>query len=160
MEDRDWTPRRSEPSCVPLLNMNRSHTWDRLLAPGCDELTSRCQTSCRCELFGEISLLSLGTFYPFERDGLPHRTTGSLWLTCPVRLVCPTVSFSLCYYTQIWRFPSALNQPFCKPPLLLGDRPSQIYPPDIDPLIQDNLYVVCNSNIQGWYLKDGLTLLV
>src|SRR5690554_262565 len=44
--DRDRTvSRRSEPSSRTTLMDEQSNPWDLLQAPGCDEPTSRCQTS-------------------------------------------------------------------------------------------------------------------
>ena len=74
-------------------------------APGCDEPTSRCQTSCRCGLW-EISLLSLGSD-PLS-DGTTH-TAGSLSPTfVPARLVGLAVRLPYAFALNA-RFPTALR---------------------------------------------------
>ena len=66
--DRDRTvSRRSEPSSRTAL-MGEQPNRGQTTAPGCDEPTSRCQTSPSMWTLGEISLLSRGSFYPLS-DG-------------------------------------------------------------------------------------------
>ncbi len=67
--DRDRTvSRRSEPSSRTAFNGRTAQPLGPTTAPGCDEPTSRCQTSPSMWTLGEISLLSPGSFYPLS-DG-------------------------------------------------------------------------------------------
>ncbi len=59
--DRDRTvSRRSEPSSRTALMGEQPNPLGPTTAPGCDQPTMRMQPSRRCELLGEISLLSPG----------------------------------------------------------------------------------------------------
>ena len=87
--DRDRTvSRRSKPSSRAALMGEQPNPWD-LLQP--QDATSRhrgAKPPRRCELLGEISLLSQGSFYPLS-DGIPtyyHQITKSYFRTCSV---CP-----------------------------------------------------------------------
>ena len=71
--------------------------WDRLTAPGCDEPTSRCQTSPSMNSWGDKPVIP-GSFYPLS-DGPSmrnHRITKSFrpCSTCRSRSQAP-----LCLYT-------------------------------------------------------------
>ena len=57
--DRRTVSRRSEPSSRTALMGEQPNPW-MTTAPGCDEPTSRCQTSPSMWTLGEISLLSPG----------------------------------------------------------------------------------------------------
>ena len=98
--DRDRTvSRRSEPS---------SRT---ALAPGCDEPTSRCQTSPSMWALGGDQPVIPGVPFILWAMALPHRTTGSLRPTfVSAWLVCLAVKLA---YTFILyeRFPTVLSQP-------------------------------------------------
>ncbi len=83
--DRDRTvSRRSEPSSRATLMGEQPNPWD-LLQP--QDVTSRrrgAKPPRRCELLGEISLLSRSTFYPLS-DGPSmrnHRITMPYFRTC------------------------------------------------------------------------------
>ncbi len=96
--DRDRTvSRRSEPSSRATLIGEQPNPWD-LLQP--QDVTSRhrgAKPPRRCELLGEISLLSRRTFYPMS-DGPSmrnHRITISYFRTCST---CRSYSQApLCY---------------------------------------------------------------
>ncbi len=86
--DRDRTvSRRSEPSSRATLMGEQPNPWD-LLQP--QDVTSRhrgAKPPRRCELLGEISLLSQRTFYPLS-DGPSiqnHRITISIFRPCSTR---------------------------------------------------------------------------
>ncbi len=86
--DRDRTvSRRSEPSSRATLMSEQLNPWD-LLQP--QDVTSRhrgAKPPRRCELLGEISLLSRRTFYPLS-DGPSiqnHRITIPWFPTCSIR---------------------------------------------------------------------------
>ena len=91
--DRDRTvSRRSEPSSRATLMGEQPNPWD-LLQPR--DVTSRhrgAKPPRRCELLGEISLLSPEYLLSFERWPFHAETTGSLYPTfVPGRLVGLTV---------------------------------------------------------------------
>ena len=91
--DRDRTvSRRSEPSSRATLIGEQPNPWD-LLQP--QDVTSRhrgAKPPRRCELLGEISLLSPAYLLSFERWPFHSETTGSLYPAfAPARLVCLTV---------------------------------------------------------------------
>src|SRR5436309_15690810 len=91
--DRDRTvSRRSEPSSRATLMSEQLNPWD-LLQP--QDVTSRhrgAKPPRRCELLGEISLLSPAYLLSYERWPFHMETTGSLCPTfVPARLVCLTV---------------------------------------------------------------------
>ena len=120
--DRDRTvSRRSEPSSRTALNGEQPYPWDLL----------------RCELLGEISLLSPGYLLSFER--WPFHTES------PDHYDRLSSLLDLFVLQSGWLMPlHSTNdfQPFwanlCKPPLLFRRRPPQSnYPPDIV-LLEDN----------------------
>ena len=81
----------------------------RTTAPGCDEPTSRCQTSPSMWALGGDQPVIPGVPFILWAMALPHRTTGSLWPTfVSVRLVCLTVKLVYAIILNK-RFPSALN---------------------------------------------------
>jgi hypothetical protein len=91
--DRDRTvSRRSEPSSRATLIGEQPNPWN-LLQP--QDVTSRhrgAKPPRRCELLGEISLLSPAYLLSFERWPFHSETTGSLSPAfAPVRLVSLTV---------------------------------------------------------------------
>ena len=96
--DRDRTvSRRSEPSSRATLMGEQPNPWD-LLQPQDDEPTSRCQTTCRYELWEGSACYPRSTFYPLS-DVLPYGNTGSLCSSfLPARLVCSSQA-PLCHYT-------------------------------------------------------------
>ena len=98
--DRDRTvSRRSEPS---------SRT---ALAPGCDEPTSRCQTSPSMWALGGDQPVIPGVPFILWAMALPHRTTGSLRPTfVSARRVCLAVKLAFAFIL-CKRFPTALSQP-------------------------------------------------
>ncbi len=109
--DRDRTvSRRSEPSSRATLIGEQPNPWD-LLQP--QDVTSRhrgAKPPRRCELLGEISLLSQRTFYPLS-DGPSiqnHRITISVFRPCST---CQSHSQAcLCYCTP-HTVPSVLSIP-------------------------------------------------
>ncbi len=109
--DRDRTvSRRSEPSSRATLIGEQPNPWD-LLQP--QDVTSRhrgAKPPRRCELLGEISLLSQRTFYPLS-DGPSiqnHQITISVFR--PARLVSLTVKHAYAIALHI-RLPSVLSIP-------------------------------------------------
>ena len=110
--DRDRTvSRRSEPSSRATLIGEQPNPWN-LLQP--QDVTSRhrgAKPPRRCELLGEISLLSPAYLLSFERWPFHTETTGSLYPTfVPDRLVCLTVKhpYAIALYV---RLPSVLRVP-------------------------------------------------
>ena len=69
--DRDRTvSRRSEPSSRTTLIGGQPNPWTVLQAPGCDEPTSRCQTSpVDVNSWGRSACYPQGSFYPLS-DGI------------------------------------------------------------------------------------------
>ncbi len=86
--DRDRTvSRRSEPSSRTALMGEQPNPWDRLQPQDAMSRHRGAKPPRRCELLGEISLLSPGSFYPLS-DGPSmrnHRITKSVFR--PARLV-------------------------------------------------------------------------
>ena len=110
--DRDRTvSRRSEPSSRATLMGEQPNPWD-LLQP--QDVTSRhrgAKPPRRCDLLGEISLLSPEYLLSFERWPFHLETTGSLYPTfVSVRLVSLAVKrpYAITLYT---RLPSVLRAP-------------------------------------------------
>ncbi len=98
--DRDRTvSRRSEPSSRTALMGEQPNPWDRLQPQDAMSRHRGAKPPRRCELLGEISLLSPGSFYPLS-DGPSmrnHRITKSVFRpcsTCRSRSQAP-----LCLYT-------------------------------------------------------------
>ena len=111
-EDKDRTvSRRSEPSSRTTLNGEQPYPWD-LLQP--QDVMSRhrgAKPPRRCELLGEISLLSPEYLLSVERWPFHSETTGSLSPTfVPARLVCLTVKLPYAF-TLFARFPTVLREP-------------------------------------------------
>ena len=80
-------------------------------APGCDEPTSRCQTSPSMWALGGDQPVIPGVPFILWAMTLPHRITGSLWPTfVSARLVCLTVRLAYAI-TLYLRFPTAMSQP-------------------------------------------------
>ena len=84
--DRDRTvSRRSEPSSRTTLIGGQPNPWDLLQAPGCDEPTSRCQTSpVDVNSWGDQPVIPRVAFYPLS-DGISthyHLITNSYFRTC------------------------------------------------------------------------------
>ena len=77
--DRDRTvSRRSEPSSRTTLIGGQPNPWDLLQAPGCDEPTSRCQTSpSMWTLGGDKPVIPRVTFVRWAM-AFPFNSTGSL----------------------------------------------------------------------------------
>ena len=82
-------------------------------APGCDEPTSRCQTSpSMWTLGGDQPVIPRVTFIRWA-TALPRRTVGSLKPTfVPVRLVGLTVKLPSAFALNDW-FPTSLREPLC-----------------------------------------------
>ena len=130
--DRDRTvSRRSEPSSRTALNGEQPYPWDLLQPQDAMSRHRGAKPPRRCELLGEISLLSPGYLLSFER--WPFHTEPPDHYDRLSSLLDVYVSQSS------WLVPlySANDfQPFwanlCKPPLLFRRRPPQSnYPPDI-----------------------------
>ena len=110
--DRDRTvSRRSEPSSRTTLIGGQPNPWDLLQAPGCDEPTSRCQTSPSMWALGGDQPVIPGVPFILWAMTLPHRITGSLWPTfVSAWLVCLTVRLAYAIILYKW-FPTILSQP-------------------------------------------------
>ena len=112
--DRDRTvSRRSE----PRTQLAYRFKWRTAIplgpapAPGCDEPTSRCQTSPSMWALGGDQPVIPGVPFILWAMTLPHRITGSLWPTfVSARLVCLTVRLAYAI-TLYLRFPTAMSQP-------------------------------------------------
>ena len=80
-------------------------------APGCDEPTSRCQTSPSMWALGGDQPVIPGVPFILWAMTLPHRITGSLWPTfVSAWLVCLTVRLAYAITLYKW-FPTILSQP-------------------------------------------------
>ena len=80
-------------------------------APGCDEPTSRCQTSPSMWALGGDQPVIPGVPFILWAMALPHRTTGSLRPTfVSARRVCLAVKLAYAFILYK-RFPTALSQP-------------------------------------------------
>ena len=111
--DRDRTvSRRSEPSSRTALIGEQPNPWDRIQPPGCDEPTSRCQTSpVDVDSWGRSACYPQGSFLSVERRHFHSHTAGSL---TPTFVTARTVILAvrLVYaFTLSARFPSVLNEP-------------------------------------------------
>ena len=100
--------------------------WDLLQPHGCDEPTSRCQTSpSMWTLWGRSACYPRGTFYPLS-DGPPtryHRITKSDFRPCSTCMSCNQASF--CLYT-LRTISDRAEETFERLRYFLGgDRPSQ-----------------------------------
>ena len=112
MKDRDRTvSRRSEPSSRTALISEQLNPWD-LLQP--QDATGRhrgAKPPRRCELLGEISLLSPAYLLSVERRLFHTKTVGSLTPTfVSARLVSLTVKLPSAF-TLVVRLPTALREP-------------------------------------------------
>jgi len=112
--DRDRTvSRRSEPSSRTAINRRTAEPLGPAPAPGCDEPTSRCQTSPSIWTLGRDQPVIPGV--PFIRwaMALPCGTTGSLRPAfAPARLVCLAVKLPYAFTLVGW-FPISLREPLC-----------------------------------------------
>ncbi len=124
--DRDRTVlRRSEPSSRATLIGEQPNPWD-LLQP--QDVTSRhrgAKPPRRCELLGEISLLSRRTYYPMS-DGPSmrnHRITITYFRTCST---CESCSQAPLYYYILRTITNRTEGTFVSLRYSLGgDHPSQ-----------------------------------
>ncbi len=112
-EDRDRTvSRRSEPSSRTALNGEQPYPWDLLQPQDAMSRHRGAKPPRRCELLGEISLLSPAYLFILWAMALPHRTTGSLWPTfVSARSVSSTVRVAYAIILNK-RFSIRLKQPF------------------------------------------------
>ena len=147
--DRDRTvSRRSEPSSRTALNGEQPYPWDLLQPQDAMSRHRGAKPPRRCELLGEISLLSPGYLLSFER--WPFHTES------PDHYDRLSSLLDLFVLQSGWLMPlHSTNdfQPFwanlCKPPLLFRRRPPQSnYPPDIV-LLEDNSSQLADRNIKG-----------
>ena len=137
--DRDRTvSRRSEPSSRTALNGEQPYPWDLLQPQDAMSRHRGAKPPRRCELLGEISLLSpayLLSFerWPFHAEPPDHYDRLSSLLDLYVlQLGWLMPLYSMMNFQPIWAN-------LCKPPLLFRRRPPQSnYPPDIV-LIMDNI---------------------
>ena len=152
--DRDRTvSRRSEPSSRATLMGEQPNPWD-LLQP--QDVTSRhrgAKPPRRCELLGEISLLSPEYLLSFERWPLPCGTTGSLCSTfVPDRLVGLSVKLPYAHYT-LHTIANRVEGTFRSLRYSFGgDHPSQT--------THHALFVVTDVRLQinkGWYFNNDST---
>lgn len=136
--DRDRTvSRRSEPSSRTALNGEQPYPWDLLQPQDAMSRHRGAKPPRRCELLGEISLLSPGYLLSFER--WPFHTES------PDHYDRLSSLLDLFVLQSGWLMPlhsSCDFQPqwanLCKPPLLFRRRPPQSnYPPGIV-LLEDN----------------------
>ena len=111
--DRDRTvSRRSEPSSRTALMGGQPNPWEPNPAPGCDEPTSRCQTSPSMWTLGRDQPVIPRVAFIRWATALPFGTAGSLSPTfVPVRLVCLTVKHASAICTLGDWFPSNLSVP-------------------------------------------------
>ena len=110
--DRDRTvSRRSEPSSRTTLIGGQPNPWDLLQAPGCDEPTSRCQTSpSMWTLGGDQPVIPRVAFVRWS-TAFPFSTAGSLSPTfVPARLVGLAVKLPSAFALYEW-FPTILREP-------------------------------------------------
>ena len=110
--DRDRTVlRRSEPSSRTTLIGGQPNPWDLLQAPGCDEPTSRCQTSPSMWTLGGDQPVIPGVAFIRWATALPFGTAGSLSPTfVPARLVGLAVKLPSAFTLFEW-FPTILREP-------------------------------------------------
>jgi hypothetical protein len=148
-QDRDRTvSRRSEPSSRTALNGEQPYPWDLLQPQDAMSRHRGAKPPRRCELLGEISLLSpayLLSFerWPFHTEPPDHydrlSTLLDLLVSQSVRLM---PLYSTMDFQPIWA-------ELCKPPLLFRRRPPQSnYPPDIV-LHQDNWWQLATKIFKG-----------
>ena len=92
-------------------NGRTAQPLERTTAPGCDEPTSRCQTSpSMWTLGGDKPVIPMVTFIRWAM-ALPYRTTGSLYPTfVPARLVGLAVKLPCAITLNGW-FPTNLREP-------------------------------------------------
>ena len=112
MADRDRTvSRRSEPSSRTILNGEQPTPWDQLQP---QDVTSRhrgAKPPRRCELLGEISLLSPEYLLSLERRPFHTESAGSLGPTfVSARRVCLAVKRPFAFTRHGW-FPFTLRAP-------------------------------------------------
>ena len=92
-------------------NGRTAQPLERTTAPGCDEPTSRCQTSpSMWTLGGDKPVIPMVTFIRWAM-ALPCRTTGSLYPAfAPARRVCLAVKLPFAIALNGW-FPTNLREP-------------------------------------------------
>ncbi len=125
-EDRDRTvSRRSKPSSRTALNGEQPYPWDLLQPQDAMSRHRGAKPPRRCELLGEISLLSRRTFYPLS-DGPSirrHRITKTCFRTCSTCLSRSQAPLCLCTRRLVSDQPEGT---FARLRYSLGgDRPSQ-----------------------------------
>ena len=147
--DRDRTvSRRSEPSSRTALNGEQPYPWDLLQPQDAMSRHRGAKPPRRCELLGEISLLSPGYLLSFER--WPFHTES------PDHYDRLSSLLDLFVLQSGWLMPLHSTCDFqpqwanlCKPPLLFRRRPPQSnYPPGIV-LLEDNSSQLADRNIKG-----------
>ena len=110
--DRDRTvSRRSEPSSRTALIGEQPNPWDRIQPQDAMGRHRGAKPPRRCELLGEISLLSPGYLLSVERRHFHSHTAGSL---TPTFVTARDVSLAVrltSAFTLFARFPSVLSQP-------------------------------------------------
>ena len=148
-EDRDRTvSRRSEPSSRTALNGEQPYPWDLLQPQDAMSRHRGAKPPRRCELLGEISLLSPGYLLSFERwpfHSEPPDHYDRLSSLLELSLLQSGWLMPL-HSTGDFRPPWAN---LCEPPLHFGRRPPQSnYPPDIV-LDVDNTSQLAIKNFQG-----------
>jgi hypothetical protein len=153
--DRDRTvSRRSEPSSRATLMGEQPNPWD-LLQP--QDVTSRhrgAKPPRRCELLGEISLLSPEYLLSFERWPFHSETTGSLCPSFdPDRLVSLTVKHPYAI-TLFVRLPTVLRVPLKASVTLL----EATTPVKLPTTHCSRLGRVRFQLDEGWYFKDDSTM--
>ena len=111
-EDRDRTvSRRSEPSSRTALNGEQPYPWDLLQPQDAMSRHRGAKPPRRCELLGEISLLSPAYLLSVERWPFHTEPPDHYDLTFVLCSTCMSRSQArLCHYTQL-RFPSVLSEP-------------------------------------------------
>ncbi len=136
--DRDRTvSRRSEPSSRTALNGEQPYPWDLLQPQDAMSRHRGAKPPRRCELLGEISLLSPAYLLSFERWPF-HTEPPDHYdrLSSLLDMYVSQSSWLVPLYSADDFQPSWAN--LCKPPLLFRRRPPQSnYPPDIV-LARDN----------------------
>ena len=155
--DRDRTvSRRSEPSSRTALNGEQPYPWDLLQPQDAMSRHRGAKPPRRCELLGEISLLSPGYLLSFER--WPFHTES------PDHYDRLSSLLDLFVLQSGWLMPlhsSCDFQPqwanLCKPPLLFRRRPPQSNCPPNSVPRPDPGPQVRKPAIQEWYPKGGST---
>ena len=110
--DRDRTvSRRSEPSSRTALIGEQPNPWDLIQPQDAMSRHRGAKPPRRCELLGEISLLSLAYLLSYERRPFHAGTAGSLEPAfASARLVSLAVKLA-CALTLFARLPTVLSEP-------------------------------------------------